>query len=99
MKYKISIFLLALSFAGTALSAETGDLVFIVNIQNPATEVSMSDIRDYYFKRKRRWPTGESVCFVDRNLKQFLRKYHAKPLLNFGQRSAHFHRLANDVFV
>lgn len=44
------------------------DIVFIVNGNNPTTEVSANDIRDYYFKRKRQWPTGESVRFIDRSL-------------------------------
>ncbi|MCC2678769.1 MAG: hypothetical protein K0R29_1345 [Pseudobdellovibrio sp.] len=52
----------------TAYSAEGEDLVFIVNGNNPVTEVSANDIRDYYFKRKRQWPSGESVRFIDRSL-------------------------------
>lgn len=44
------------------------EVVFIVNESNPVTEISANDIRDYYFKRKRQWPTGESVRFIDRAL-------------------------------
>lgn len=52
-----------------AVPAEPFDeIVFIVNESNPVTEISANDIRDYYFKRKRQWPTGESVRFIDRAL-------------------------------
>lgn len=54
------------------------DIVFIVNSENPADEISVADIRDYYFKFKRRWPNGESVRFIDRSApdirETFLRK-------------------------
>lgn len=66
------LFITILSISGmpTAFAAEAGseELVFIVNGNNPVNEISANDIRDYYFKRKRQWPTGESVRFIDRSL-------------------------------
>lgn len=41
-------------------------LVFIVNADNPVQSLSVSDLRDYFFKRKRTWPDGTSVRFIDR---------------------------------
>ncbi len=54
------------------------NIIFIVNSKNPATEINIADVRDYYFKIKRSWPDGENVRFIDRNKpeirEQFLRK-------------------------
>lgn len=47
--------------------AKAADIVFIVNAQNPVTQVSSDDIRNYYFKKKRRWPDDTSVRFIDRS--------------------------------
>lgn len=59
--------------------ARPGDVVFIVNAQNPVEKLTVTEIRDYYFKRKRRWPNGESIRFMDRTngpLRDvFLKKY------------------------
>ena len=44
------------------------NIIFIVNSKNPATEINIADVRDYYFKIKRSWPDGENVRFIDRSL-------------------------------
>jgi len=74
--YFVVMMLMALQ---SAHSAEGEEIVFIVNGSNPVTEISANEIRDYYFKRKRQWPSGESVRFIDRSLTsnihdQFVRK-------------------------
>jgi ABC-type phosphate transport system substrate-binding protein len=43
-------------------------IVFIVNGSNPATSVGVLDLVDYYEKRRRQWPDGETVRFIDRNV-------------------------------
>lgn len=80
MKFKLTI-ILAFFFSVTTLAADLPDLVFIVNADNPVMEVSTPDIRDYYFKRKRQWPDGESVRFIDRNLEVPLRDTFVKNIL------------------
>lgn len=68
MKTHAFIILMALLMIANISFAETAsNLVFIVNSENPVTEVSVNDITDYYFKRKRQWPSGESVRFIDRS--------------------------------
>ncbi len=37
----------------------------IVNSSNSATEITLGDLADYYFKRKLRWPDGSKVQFID----------------------------------
>jgi len=43
-------------------------IVFIVNSANPATSVSKLDLIDYYKKRRRVWPDGSAVRFIERNI-------------------------------
>lgn len=50
------------------------EIVFIVHAQNPAETISAVEIRDYYFKRKRQWPDGTSVRFIDRSPDSEVRK-------------------------
>jgi ABC-type phosphate transport system substrate-binding protein len=79
---KKSIFLLSLWFL-PALSGQAADnLVFIVNAENPETEINQSTISDFYFKRKRRWEHGEPVRFIDRNADASLRDTFLRTILN-----------------
>lgn len=65
-----------------AALAQPSGVVFIVNIENPAEKITITELRDYYFKRKRRWDNGESVRFMDRTIGPlrdiFLKKYIKK---------------------
>lgn len=56
--------LLTLLLSGPAAAAE-GGLVFVVNKDNPVTELTQHDLADYYFKRRARWPDGSKVQFID----------------------------------
>ena len=40
---------------------------FIVNKANPVTSISRRDLVDYYQKKRREWPDGVPVRFIDRN--------------------------------
>lgn len=70
---------------GPSASAQDVEIVFIVNSENPVEVLSHADIRDYYYKIKKLWPSGESVRFIDRSspvvrgtfLKKILRKSNA----------------------
>lgn len=59
------IFLLILFSLQT--NARAGEsIAFIVNNSNSVMELSAVDILDYYMKKKRVWPNGTSVRFIDR---------------------------------
>lgn len=66
--YFILTFVLGLQVVFSAEPGSGEELVFIVNAGNPVNELSSGEIRDFYFKRKRQWPGGESVRFIDRSL-------------------------------
>lgn len=59
--------------------AGTPEVVFIVNSENNTEKLTVAEVRDFYFKRKRRWSNGESVRFIDRTTGSlrdtFLKKY------------------------
>lgn len=81
MNLRICIIIITIMLAlQMALASE--DVVFIVNAENNAEKLTASEIRDFYFKRKRRWNNGESVRFMDRTngpLREiFLKKYIKK---------------------
>lgn len=61
------------------LALAQSEVVFIVNSENPTEKLTMAEVRDYYFKRKRRWSNGVSVRFIDRTAgplrEEFLKKY------------------------
>lgn len=48
-----------------SLPAAAGELVFVVNKKNAATELTASELADFYFKRRTRWPDGTKVQFID----------------------------------
>lgn len=58
-------------FPFQSLSAE---FVLIVNSENPQQQISESDVRDYYLKKKRNWPNGNAVRFIDRASNSRLRR-------------------------
>jgi ABC-type phosphate transport system substrate-binding protein len=54
------------------------DLVVIINGENPVSRISENELRDYYFKRKRQWPDGTPVRFLDRTQENGVRKIFLK---------------------
>ena len=83
MKLFVILFILTAMFSPATPAAESinEDLVFIVHAENPVNEISVGDIRDFYFKRKRQWPSGESVRFIDRGSSNLLREKFLKTIL------------------
>lgn len=70
MKFRPLFILLLFGFSmvfGTSRTfGQSTSLVFIVNAENPTTSISAAEVRDYFFKRKRSWPDGTGVRFIDR---------------------------------
>lgn len=61
--------------------AQPDDVIFIVNAENTAEKLTVTEIRDFYFKRKRRWNNGESIRFMDRT-NEPLREIFFKKYIN-----------------
>ncbi|MFQ5598888.1 MAG: hypothetical protein ACE5GK_12690, partial [Nitrospiria bacterium] len=67
MKLKVSIIMAVLIVAlGTPWAATAGDLVIIVNAENPVTELSPETARKYLLKENLSWPNGKKVRSADR---------------------------------
>jgi ABC-type phosphate transport system substrate-binding protein len=49
-----------------SIGAFAEELTFIVNAKNPVETLTVADLRDFYLKKKRTWPDGTSVRFIDR---------------------------------
>lgn len=58
------LFIIILFFI-TAL-AYADDVQIIVNEQNPASDVTLTQVQNYFLKKTREWPNGEVVRFFDR---------------------------------
>lgn len=82
MTWRNGLIIIAIMLALQLALAQSSDLVFIVNIENHTEKITASELRDFYFKRKRRWGNGESVRFMDRTAGPlrdiFLKKYIGK---------------------
>lgn len=79
MSLRNCIIIITILLALQMALAAPDDVVFIVNGENAAEKLTASEIRDFYFKRKRRWNNGESIRFIDRTngplRENFLKKY------------------------
>lgn len=42
------------------------EIVFIVNVDNAVAGLSAREVSDFYLKRKREWPNGSTIRFIDR---------------------------------
>lgn len=74
-------FVIVLGWIAAHAQMKSDDVVFIVNTANPSSEISANEIRDYYFKRKRQWPSGESVRFIDRAMTSQIHDLFVKNIL------------------
>jgi hypothetical protein len=59
----LSLLIACLLATGHARADES--ILFVVNQANGQSEISVTDLEDYYFKRKLRWPDGTKVQFID----------------------------------
>jgi ABC-type phosphate transport system substrate-binding protein len=68
LKKAISLLILAFAVIPTLLprTARAQEIAIIVNEANPHNEISVDDVVDYFMKRKKTWPDGTPVRFIDR---------------------------------
>jgi hypothetical protein len=59
------LLLLLTRFLATSTHAASPTVVFIVNSHNPTVSIDRADLIDYYEKRRRIWPNGFDVRFID----------------------------------
>lgn len=82
MNWRIGFIILTIMLTLQTALAQSPDVVFIVHADNPVQKLTVSELRDFYFKRKRRWTNGDSVRFMDRTAgplrDTFFKKYIGK---------------------
>ncbi len=80
--HALSLLIFLLTFTGSQSFA--GGLVFIVNSQTQVSRLSSNEIKDYYYKRKRQWPDGTAVRFIDRAPGSEVRKNFLSNILDIS---------------
>lgn len=60
------------------------EIAFIVNSQSPVDQLSVNEIKDYYYKRKRQWPDKTAVRFIDRGADSEIRKVFLSSILKIS---------------
>jgi ABC-type phosphate transport system substrate-binding protein len=81
------IFLALVGLTVSSNSRAEPRLVMIVNQDNPATQISLRDLADFYEKKKRYWPDDTPVRFVDRNPGSPERKTFLRTILKQSESS------------
>lgn len=77
------IFFLTFFLTLTEMSSSiAADIVFIMNENSPVSKLTVTELKDYYFKRRRQWPDGVSVRFIDRGSGSEIRKMFLSSILN-----------------
>lgn len=51
--------------SGASHASETDGLVIIVNQANSLNQIRLDQVVDYFLKKKRQWPDGTNVRFID----------------------------------
>ncbi len=68
------LFLVYFLLAWPRLSQAESGIVIIINAQQPLDSISNEAISNYYFKKKKQWPSGTNVRFVDHGADSAVRK-------------------------
>jgi ABC-type phosphate transport system substrate-binding protein len=59
-------YLMMLIALGGPVSANAEDFILVVNAENPVTRLTANELASIYLKKRRDWPDGTSVRFIDR---------------------------------
>lgn len=82
LKFLAIVFAMITIVISSALAEQEDHVVIIINKDNPVSTLTVDEIKDYYFKRKYRWPDGSSVRFIDRSPDVPVRKIFLKDYLD-----------------
>ena len=82
---RVAIFMIILSSWHSSINAEEG-IVFIVNANNPVTELSRESIALYFLKKDRFWASGQQIRFFDRLDDSAERNYFLRNYLKMSNR-------------
>jgi ABC-type phosphate transport system substrate-binding protein len=72
-------FVFYLIFTGSAIAADS--VVVIVNADNPANSLSISDVKKYYENDLLRWPDGKKITLYDLKVKDKARRGFSNTVL------------------
>lgn len=83
MRLLATLFVIAFFNVSFSHVVMADDVIIIINEKNPISELSEEQIANFFLKKNRQWPSGESVRFFDQlnekeERKTFLKKYIKK---------------------
>jgi ABC-type phosphate transport system substrate-binding protein len=91
----ILVFFILIFCSREALAQE---VAFIVNAENPITALSKDQIKDYYYKRKRTWPDGTAVRFIEAGSRSPVRKQFVTKYLGSTVNDADLHWIGQKLY-
>jgi ABC-type phosphate transport system substrate-binding protein len=89
---------LLLSFILFSFGALAQAPVFIVNKDNPVSAITSDQLKDFYYKRKRTWPDGTSVRFIEAGARSPVRKQFVTQFLNSTVNDADLHWIGQKLY-
>lgn len=69
-----------------AIAPKSYSVTFVVNSTNPQESISKSELANLFLKKKRYWPNGSLVRFIDRQKGQSEREFLLRNILGMSQR-------------
>ncbi len=89
-------FLLGICLLVSVARAE--GIAFIVNVQNPATTLTRSQVADYYLKKTKQWPDGVPLRFFDRNDGSEERKHFLRSIVQKNMRDVELYWIGQKLY-
>ena len=75
------------------------DIVVIVNEKNPATSITATQLEDYFMKRSRQWPNGDTIRFFDQRDENESRKIFLKKFVNKTSREIELYWIGEKIYT
>ena len=80
-KYILIILITVFNFA-YPIKALADSISVIVNAKNPVTNISLSEIREFFLKERTKWPSGEACIPLDLKISLIHRDIFLKKVIN-----------------
>ena len=95
---KTLILTLTLSLLPFVVRAES-DIIIIVNEKNPATVINTSELEQFFTKKIRQWPNGDTIRFFDHRDDHENRKLFLKKIMNKTSREIELYWIGEKIYT
>jgi ABC-type phosphate transport system substrate-binding protein len=80
-------------------AASARSIKIIVNENNPYTEISLEQLRDFYLKKSKEWPNGTPVRFFDRGEDTAERRHFLREFMKRTQRDLELYWIGQKLYT